>query len=297
MNIKIKKNCCLFQICLIFFFVYTSKLNGKSLMFSFTKISKIEISYNSFPTSVTCVLTDSIGYYQWNRQNKICSHTLESVFAKEIWRIMEETYIYKNLQIIKKIEPRNGYRQICSDSSFSIRFYGANGDEMCDSFMYSELISGLYNVELTKEWKFITSFFQELSKVCQKYNDGWSERVLDCMPLSGFITDDIFINFIHDGHDGNLKPPSYPGGQIALMQFIYTHINKNTKNTALVHGDVWIRFKIGKDGSSSDAVIMKSLSDYQDHTALEILNKIPKWIPACIDNQPAEFYNLLLVHY
>ena len=74
--------------------------------------------------------------------------------------------------------------------------------------------------------------------------------------------------------------PEFPGGMKAMMQFIFS----NVKYPAIsqengTQGRVITQFTVGKDGSISDAKVLRSVDPYLDKEALRVINAMPKWKP------------------
>lgn len=76
------------------------------------------------------------------------------------------------------------------------------------------------------------------------------------------------------------KMPSYPGGEEALYKFISKNI-KYPENAAKkgISGRVFIGFIIEKDGSVSNAKVLRPVNKYLDAEALKVVNMMPKWKP------------------
>ncbi len=88
------------------------------------------------------------------------------------------------------------------------------------------------------------------------------------------LNDVIFIDF---------PPPSFPGGQDSLKSFL--NKNLNLKNYEGVEGIVYVEFTVEKDGTIVDIEIVKGLGKSYDKHAIEIIQKMPKWIPAKHDGK------------
>ena len=71
--------------------------------------------------------------------------------------------------------------------------------------------------------------------------------------------------------------PSFPGGQTALMAYI----NKMIKYPANVYkqGRVVVSFIVEKDGSITNATVVRSVDPALDQEALRIIKGMPKWLP------------------
>ncbi|HYI77216.1 MAG TPA: TonB family protein [Chryseolinea sp.] len=90
--------------------------------------------------------------------------------------------------------------------------------------------------------------------------------------------------------------PSYPGGLDSLKDFI----KKNTKypnGTADYVGTVYVELTVIEDGSLTDFKIVRALCDACDKNAIETLKKMPKWIPATVNEKPTRTRMVIPVKY
>lgn len=76
------------------------------------------------------------------------------------------------------------------------------------------------------------------------------------------------------------QPPTFPGGQSELMQFI----SKNLKYPTIaaengVQGRVVCQFVVGSDGRVRDVKVLKTLDPYCDKEAIRVIQSMPRWIP------------------
>ena len=74
--------------------------------------------------------------------------------------------------------------------------------------------------------------------------------------------------------------PQFPGGLEELMTFLSQNVRyPETAHKAGVQGRVIANFVVEKDGSITEAKIVKSVSPELDAEALRVINSMPKWIP------------------
>lgn len=76
------------------------------------------------------------------------------------------------------------------------------------------------------------------------------------------------------------KMPEFPGGQMALMQFL----SKNMKYPTIAQengtqGRVTVQFVVNRDGSIVDAKVIRGVDPYLDKEALRVVGLMPKWKP------------------
>lgn len=74
--------------------------------------------------------------------------------------------------------------------------------------------------------------------------------------------------------------PSYPGGHKKMMQFMAEHIEWPKEfDTGCIQGTVVVRFTVEKDGKISSARILKNLYPAFDAIGLQMVQKMPNWLP------------------
>lgn len=74
--------------------------------------------------------------------------------------------------------------------------------------------------------------------------------------------------------------PQFPGGHIALVEYLSKSIKfPKSKENEDVNARVVTSFTVEKDGSITDAKIVRSQGEAFDNEALRVINGMPKWIP------------------
>ena len=73
------------------------------------------------------------------------------------------------------------------------------------------------------------------------------------------------------------EAPHFPGGQTALEAYLKENVRMPDEECVI--GRVIVSFNIGKDGTISDAKVVKSLSPACDKEALRVVKAMPKWHP------------------
>lgn len=73
------------------------------------------------------------------------------------------------------------------------------------------------------------------------------------------------------------EQPHFPGGQTALEAYLKENVRMPDEECVI--GRVIVSFNIGKDGTISDAKVVKSLSPACDKEALRVVKAMPKWHP------------------
>ena len=74
--------------------------------------------------------------------------------------------------------------------------------------------------------------------------------------------------------------PEYPGGDTALMKYLQNNLTyPEAAKESGVQGKVFVSFIIEKDGSLSDAIILRGLGYGCDQEALRVVQDMPAWKP------------------
>ncbi|MBQ8222445.1 MAG: M56 family metallopeptidase [Bacteroidales bacterium] len=75
--------------------------------------------------------------------------------------------------------------------------------------------------------------------------------------------------------------PQFPGGVNELMKYLQENIKyPQSAKDKKVEGRVFVTFVIEKDGSITNAQVMRGIDEACDVEALRVVNSMPKWIPA-----------------
>ena len=81
--------------------------------------------------------------------------------------------------------------------------------------------------------------------------------------------------------------PQFPGGPAALMQFLSQNVKYPVEaHKAGVQGRVIANFVVEKDGSITEAKIVKSVSPELDAEALRVIGSMPNWMPGRQNGEP-----------
>jgi protein TonB len=74
--------------------------------------------------------------------------------------------------------------------------------------------------------------------------------------------------------------PEFPGGQEALMKFLFRHLNTPAELENDEKRMVKARFKVNPDGSVSLVEIVQSAGELFDKEVIRVCKKMPRWKPA-----------------
>lgn len=86
------------------------------------------------------------------------------------------------------------------------------------------------------------------------------------------------------------KFPEYKGGFEELVKFIGKNIKYPEKAISdSIQGSVFLTFIVKSTGEVTDHEIKKGLSPEIDLECLQMLNNMPNWTPAILDNKPIDY--------
>lgn len=91
---------------------------------------------------------------------------------------------------------------------------------------------------------------------------------------------------------------TFPGGDAALYKWLSTQINYPADAAeAGITGRVIVSFVIEKDGSISNARVVRSIHPSLDAEAIRIVKKMPKWIPGKNNGQPVRVEYIMPISF
>lgn len=74
--------------------------------------------------------------------------------------------------------------------------------------------------------------------------------------------------------------PEFPGGESALREYIAHAVDyPDIAQKNGIQGRVYVTFIVSKDGSVTDARIVRGVDPSLDQEALRVLNSLPRWKP------------------
>lgn len=81
--------------------------------------------------------------------------------------------------------------------------------------------------------------------------------------------------------------PAFPGGQKVLMEYLVENIHYTKEmEESCAQGRVIITFVVEKDGSITEAKVVKGIDPAFDEEALRVVKSMPKWIPGKQNGEP-----------
>lgn len=83
--------------------------------------------------------------------------------------------------------------------------------------------------------------------------------------------------------------PEFPGGMIALMDFIENNIQYPVETQKKgMQGRVVVQFIVDEDGCIIEPNIVRSVEPFLDEEALRIIKILPKWKPGTLYGKPVK---------
>lgn len=81
--------------------------------------------------------------------------------------------------------------------------------------------------------------------------------------------------------------PQFPGGDDAMAQFIQANVVYPEKSREMgEQGTVYVQFVVNADGSISDVIVLKGVSDLLDAEAMRVIKLMPNWKPGFQNGKP-----------
>ena len=93
------------------------------------------------------------------------------------------------------------------------------------------------------------------------------------IPVVGQVPEEIFGDVVE-------QMPSFPGGTQALFEYLKENVTYPEEcEETCVQGRVVVSFVVERDGSITEAKVVKSVYPSLDEEALRVVNSMPKWRP------------------
>ena len=89
--------------------------------------------------------------------------------------------------------------------------------------------------------------------------------------------------------------PTFPGGPEGMMNFITKHIVY--PSCVEFNGTIYISFIVNDDGSISNIFVKKGLSQEIDRASLDLIKKMPNWIPAKCQNENVAHFMIIPISF
>lgn len=98
-------------------------------------------------------------------------------------------------------------------------------------------------------------------------------------PVEGQLPERIFGDVVE-------QMPSFPGGQKALIEYLTANVRyPDDCEETCVQGRVVVSFVVERDGSITEAKVVKSVYPSLDEEALRVVSGMPKWIPGKLNGE------------
>lgn len=92
-------------------------------------------------------------------------------------------------------------------------------------------------------------------------------------------------------HENNIQIsevlPEFPGGQAALLSYLRKNVNYPVAaQESGIQGRVIVQFVVNRDGSVTDAAVIRSVSPVLDREAVRVILSMPRWKPGMQSGRP-----------
>ena len=92
--------------------------------------------------------------------------------------------------------------------------------------------------------------------------------------------------------------PEFPGGQAALYNYIASHVNYPPEAEERgAQGRVVVTFVVERDGSITDAKVVRPVDPALDQEALRVINRMPRWTPGRQNGEPVRVKSALPIMF
>ena len=92
--------------------------------------------------------------------------------------------------------------------------------------------------------------------------------------------------------------PQFPGGSDSLDAFIKRNIKYPTSAvTARIHGRVYVGYQVDHTGKIKNIRVLSGVNTELDNEALQVVQKMPDWIPGSISGSPVDVQYVLPVDF
>lgn len=124
--------------------------------------------------------------------------------------------------------------------------------------------------------------FQQLNRFCDSLIIYEGDTVNTTQPK----TIDT-IEFVSKTDTGTEVMPHFPGGEKALLEFIFRNVKYPLKAKANgIEGKVYVTFYIDKNGGVGDPKIAKGIGGGCDEEVIKVVKLMPRWVPGKKGGKP-----------
>lgn len=126
--------------------------------------------------------------------------------------------------------------------------------------------------------------------IIRKFKDGqdWCGRAYEVdgyfIRVMPYSFEDVDLSDEDEVFSYVQENPQFPGG----LEALYNYLARNVKypSSCDVTGKVYVQFVVEKDGSVTNACILRNICEDCGKEALRVVNSMPKWIPGKIRGIP-----------
>ena len=126
----------------------------------------------------------------------------------------------------------------------------------------------------------------------------WKPGIKDGKPMRLKITIPVNFGVAEHSIDELDRKPEFPGGYDVCIKYLAVNV-KYPKEAAKrkIQGRVIVDFVVNRDGSITDANVVKSVHYLLDEEALRVVKTMPKWNPGILDGKPVRVKYSLPINF
>ncbi|MFN8256045.1 MAG: TonB family protein [Bacteroidales bacterium] len=231
--------------------------------------------------------------------------TLFLILSGFIGISQDTTYLNSKNQNVSKAEDWETFKIVIQQQSDAIeRIYYKSG-QIKSLTPFSDYTNHIYH-GISREW-----FENGLLCAEVPYKSGvldgtlrtfWPSGIpkrIDIYGQGNFIKGICFDSTgIQVDHYAYQTKPEFPGGDIALIQFIAKNAKypKEAESTG-IEGIVYVRIVISKEGKVMEPKVLRSLHPLLDNEALRVIQLLPDWRPGTNDGTPVNVWFIIPIKF
>lgn len=119
-----------------------------------------------------------------------------------------------------------------------------------------------------------------ISCISSEKKDGQAETTVPVEQKEAPVTAPAQANDTEQVFQITEQMPEFPGGMAECLKFIGEHVNYPQKAQENgIQGRVTVQFTVEKDGSITNAKVLRGVDPELDKEALRVISSMPKWTP------------------
>lgn len=92
--------------------------------------------------------------------------------------------------------------------------------------------------------------------------------------------------------------PEFPGGDVALLEFLSENLNyPESARELAIEGRVFVKFVVSREGKVVDVEIVRGLCDEINAECIRVVSSMPDWTPAKINRMPVSYSYMIPIKF